>query len=85
MVDWLLRAVAAMLLTYAVSRALRRLPIGAAEPRRLVTVHLLSALLVCPAVYLLRQSGAALGLLLVAQVGWCALDIARGQVRARAG
>lgn len=78
MSDWLLRAVAAMLLTYAVSRALRRLPIGGPEPRRSVIVHLLSALLVCPAVYLLRQSGGALVLPLVAQLGWCALDIGRG-------
>ena len=81
MSDWVLRAVAAMLLTYAVSRVLRRLPIGGSDPRRSMIVHLLSAMLVCPVVYLLHQSGGALTLPLVAQLGWCMLDIARGGAR----
>ncbi len=86
MTDWLLRCTAALLVTYAVSRLLRRAPLTIAEPRRSLIVHGCAALLVCAGVYMLRQAGAALVLPLMAQGGWLLLDLARGRgIMARAG
>ena len=86
MADWLARFVASILVTYAVSRGLRRVPLAMAEPRRSLFVHAFSTLVVCLGVYALRQSGAALVAPLIAQGCWLLLDIVReGGVRARAG
>lgn len=86
MTDWFLRFTAAVLVTYAVSRLLRRALPAAVEPRRSLLVHGASALLVCAGVYALRQNAAALTLPLIAQGGWLLLDLARARVvMARAG
>lgn len=85
MTNWLLRVVAALLATYAVSRGLRRV-VPLADPRRSMVVHALSALVIGGYVYAWRQAGAAIVLPLVVQLGWLALDLARARApMARAG
>lgn len=81
MLIWLLRLMAALLLTYGVSRLLRRAPLPVREPGRSLLVHAISAAVVCTVDYSLRQATAPLLAPLLAQLGWCLLDIAR----ARAG
>lgn len=78
MTDWLLRLVAALLATYAVSRVLRRV-VPSPDPRRSLLVHALSALLVGLYVYAWRQASAAVTMPLIAQLVWLTLDLARAR------
>ena len=81
----LMRFLAAVLVTYFLSRVTLRLPLPGRGIVRLVVAHGLSALLLGAWVVWLRQSNAAPAGIVVAQLGWFALDLARGRgVTARA-
>ena len=79
MTAWLMRLVAALLVTYFVSRATLRLPLPGRNVVRLIVAHGFSAILLGGWVVWLRQSNAAAGWIVVAQLGWFALDVARGR------
>lgn len=79
MTNWLLRLTAALLLTYGVSRLLRRAPLRLAEPGRSLAVHACSAALVAALVYALRDDAFATILPIATQGGWLLLDLARAR------
>jgi hypothetical protein len=83
MTAMLMRFVAALLVTYFLSRATLRLPLPGRGTARLAAAHALCAVVLGIWVAWLREASSAAGWIVAAQLVWFALDMARGRGTAR--